>query len=478
MAIVGAGFSGLGMARQLQLAGIDDFVVLERGDEVGGTWRDNRYPGCACDVRSPLYSWSFEQNPDWSRRYAQAPEIQAYILDSVRRWGIRDRIRFGCEIVRSTWNEEAGEWTLEAADGRRFVAPFHVGAVGGLTDPRMPAVPGVDSFAGPSMHSARWDDGVDLRGKRVGVVGTGASAVQIVPSIVDEVASITVFQRTPAWVVPRADWAIPRWRRWARRWVPGIMQLSRAVEWATYESRYPAVFGPRPFLRRLVERLVRRHARTVVEDPATAEALTPSYTLGCKRVLVAQGWFEAFNRDHVTLVAAPLDSVSAIGVSAGGEEHELDVLIWCTGFRVDEPLGTAQIRGVGGRDLAEFWGGRPRAHLGMTVPGFPNSFLLMGPNTALGHNSVLLMAEAQIRYVLQAIRWARAAPGRTVDVKPEALDGFVAEVDERLGAQVWNTGCASWYLTEDGENFTIWPGTTAGYRWRVRRFDPGDHVGG
>jgi cation diffusion facilitator CzcD-associated flavoprotein CzcO len=468
--IVGAGFSGLGLARRLQLAGVDDVVILERADEIGGTWRDNTYPGCGCDVRSHLYSWSFELNPDWSRRYALQPEIQTYVLRCVERWGLRPRIRLGADVVRAAFDEGEGTWTVDCADGRSFRARFFVGALGALRDPRLPDVPGVDAFEGPSMHSARWDPSVELRGKRVAVIGTGASAIQIVPALAGVASHVAVVQRTPAWVVPRLDRPVPAWRRALYRRVPGAMRAARLLEYLRYEVRYPTVFGRRAPLRGVVEALVRAHVRREVADPALAAALTPTYELGCKRILVSDDFLSSFNRPDVELVQGAVDAVTPRGVRVAGVEHEADVLIWCTGFRVDDPLGDVDVVGRGGRRLADVWGRRPAAHLGMAVPGFPNAFLLLGPNTALGHNSVVVMIEAQIRWILGAMRWA--GEDRFVEAPPEALEAFLADVDRKLAGQVWATGCRSWYLNEDGQNFTIWPGSTLGYLWRTRRFRP------
>jgi cation diffusion facilitator CzcD-associated flavoprotein CzcO len=464
------------MARRLQQAGIDDFILIERGPDVGGAWRDNIYPGCACDVRSHLYSFSFALNPDWTRRYAPSGEIQAYILRCVEEWNLRPRIRFGANLARTSFDEESATWTLECTDGRRFVAPFQVNAVGGLKDAKFPGVPGLGSFEGPSMHSSQWKPDLDLRGKRVGVVGTGASAIQIVPEIAGVAKHVTVFQRTPAWVFPRGDRPIPMWRRKLYGVVPALLRVVRAIEWFTYESKYPMVFGPRPIARRAAEYLARRLVRRIVKDPATAQSLLPSYALGCKRALVSDYWYQAFNRDDVSLCAGPIDRIEPTGVRADGALHACDVLIWCTGFEVDRPLGETRVTGLGGRDLEEQWDGRPKAHLGITVPGFPNSFLLLGPNTGLGHNSVLLMAEPQMDYIVQAIQWVMADPSRRwVDVRTQALDTFIAEIDRKTGDQVWMTGCRSWYLNDAGENFVIWPGSTPAYRWRTRRFDPRLH---
>ncbi len=477
--VIGSGFSGLCAAIRLKQAGIDDLVVLERADAVGGTWRDNRYPGCACDVRSHLYSLSFAPNPGWTRRYAGWDEIRAYLERVTDAFGVRPHLRFGANVTRATWNEGAGAWTVEVEDGRRFRARFLVNALGALRDARVPDLPGQGSFTGRAIHSAAWPADVDLAGKRVGVVGSGASAIQVVPSIAEDAGHVHVFQRTPPWVVPRKDRAYSALERALFRSLPGFRQLVRAGIYLDHESRYPLAFGPRNPLNRATDMVVRRWVRDAVPDPALRARVMPDYAPGCKRILLSDDWYPALARDDVTLHGA-VASVRPTGVTtAAGDDIDLDLLVWCTGYRVDEPLGDLVVQGRVGRDLGAYWGNRPRAFLGMTVPGFPNAFLLLGPNTGLGHNSVVIMSEAQVDYVVQAIRHAMdQGPRAWIDVRPERLDAWIDWVDSRLGDMVWATGCASWYLNEDGQNFTVWPGTTLSYRWRVRRFEPTDFVRG
>lgn len=472
--VIGTGFAGLAMAHKLREDGVDDVILLERAQAIGGTWRDNSYPGCACDVPSRLYSFSFWPKPDWSHRYARQPEIRAYLEDFVDEHGLRERVRLGAEVAHADWDEAAREWTVGTTDGRRFVGRFLVAGVGGLKDPRFPDVPGRERFGGAQLHSARWDPTVDLVGKRVAVVGTGASAIQVVPSIAGRVDQLTVFQRSPAWVLPRMDAEISSLQKALLTVIPGLDLLLRFLTWLSMEARYFAVFRQDSPLRRLAMALVRRHVRQEVPDPELAARLTPAYELGCKRVLVSDDWYPAMRRDNVQLVTSAVTELTERGIrDASGQEHELDVIIWCTGFRVDEPLGNMEIRGRDGRDLAQTWAGRPQAWLGMTMAGFPNAFLLLGPNTALGHNSVVIMIEAQVRYIVQAVRYTQGlGEGRCLDVDADAVQRFVDEVDLTIDGQVWQSGCASWYLNERGENFTIWPGSTASYLWATRRFDP------
>jgi cation diffusion facilitator CzcD-associated flavoprotein CzcO len=474
--IIGSGFAGIAAAAKLREAGITDIVVLERAQSVGGTWRDNTYPGCACDIPSHLYSLSFALNPDWTYTYARQPEIRAYLEDTTTALQLRPHLRFGADIEQCRFDASTGRWTIEATDGRRWVARFLIAGVGGLRDPLIPALPGLGSFAGPSWHSARWDDSVDLRGKRVAVVGTGASAIQVVPAIAETAAEVHVFQRTPPWIVPRQDRAYTGLERSLFRAIPALMRALRAGIFWRNDLRYSLAFARDGRAARAIERLMRWGIRRAVSDPDLAERLTPTYSPGCKRILISSDWYPALQRDDVQVHDGGAQAIHPGGVeAASGEVVPVDVLLWCTGFRVDDPLGSLAVVGPNGQDLRAFWGDRPRAHLGMTAPGFPNAFLLLGPNTALGHNSVVAMIEAQVGYAVQAIRHAMSQGETTwLDVRPERLDAFIAEVDRTLDGQVWQSGCRSWYLNEAGENFTIWPGSAAAYARRMRHFDAGD----
>lgn len=472
VAIIGSGFAGLGMAIRLQEEGFDDFVILERGSDVGGTWRDNTYPGAACDIPSHLYSLSFAPKRDWTRAYSSQPEIWDYLRGLVDRFGLRDRIRFGTDVVRGEWDESDNVWHLTTADGARLTANVVVSGIGFLRDPAIPPFPGSEEFAGPQFHTCQWDHEVALTGRRVAVVGTGASAIQVAPAIADEVAHLTVFQRTAPWVVPSRDRAYSRWERALYRRVPGLAKANRALTYLQKEIRYPLVFADRRLPVAIAERYVRQWLDQQVPDPELRAAVTPDFRLGCKRVVISSDWYPTLQRDDVTLETTSIDRFTPSGVVlADGRTIDLDVVVYGTGFRANRPLGPMAVTGRHGRDLAEYWGPRPTAHLGVSVPGFPNMFLLLGPNTGLGHNSVVIMVEAEIEYVLQALRILRDEPGLALEVTEPAHDAFVAEVDRRHRGQAWSSGCRSWYLDDDGDNFAVWPGSTLEYRRRLRRFD-------
>jgi cation diffusion facilitator CzcD-associated flavoprotein CzcO len=475
VAIVGTGFSGLGMAITLQGAGIRDFVLLERGEAVGGTWRDNTYPGAACDVPSHLYSFSFELNPEWDHVFARQPEIRAYLEHCADRYALRDRIRLRTEVTSVRFCDTTARWHLHTRDGQEVVARYVVYAVGALKDPRWPAIPGRESFAGPSLHSARWDHDVDLADKRVGVVGTGASAIQVVPELAKLARHVTVFQRTPAWVRPRPDRPYSEGAKRVFRRFPAAMRAHRFMIYALLEARFPVMFGRDTPVTRLVEWQARRAIRRQIPDPARAAALTPDYRMGCKRVLVSSDWYPTLALPHVEVEATGIAEIEPRGVRlADGRTCELDALVYCTGFTVDRPVGDLRVYGRDGVALDERWGGHPRAYLGITVPGLPNSFLLLGPNTGLGHNSIILMIEAQVKYALQAIQYVEQRPDlATLEVDPAALERFVDEMNRKHAGYVWQSGCKSWYLDADGQNFTLWPGSTIEYIARTRRFDPG-----
>lgn len=465
VAIVGGGFSGLAAALELDEAGLTDWVILEGGDRIGGTWRDNHYPGAACDVPSPLYSLSRALNPDWSRRYAPQPEILAYLDDVVERFQLADRIRLGCLVSSASWSPDG--WTVETSRGT-VRARFLLLGVGALREPAWPKVPGLDTFRGPVVHSARWPEDLDLGGKRVGLLGTGASAIQIGPAVVDDVAHLHVFQRTPPWIRPRRDQAFGPRRRSLYRRVPGLPAVHRLATWGRLELYYHLFFGPLHRHTGWVDRWVGRRMRQEVPEPL-GERVVPDYRLGCKRVLLSDDWLPTLAREDVTLHAGA-DAITEHGVVVDGAEVPLDVLVCCTGFEVTDPLGSLQITGEGGRDLGASWGDRPHAYLGITVPHFPDLFTLLGPNTALGHSSVVIMIEAAARYAVQAIQHGlRVGP---TSVRADVTESFLHTVDAAHDSQVWMSGCRSWYNTGSGQNFTIWPGSTASYLRATRTFDP------
>jgi len=471
--IIGAGFSGLGAAVQLRKQGVRDILILERASEVGGTWRDNVYPGCACDVPSHLYSFSFQLNPDWRHHYARQDEIHDYLKAVRRDHGLDPLLRLKANVVRSEFDESAGEWTVHTADGRRFVGRFLVAGLGPLRTPRIPDVPGKARFRGDTMHSAEWRDSVELTGKRVGVVGSGASAIQVVPNIAEDADHVHVFQRSPPWVAPRFDRAYPDWLRGAFRTVPALMWGLRALIYLRQELYYFTAFSGPEWLRRSIRKAFTDHILWEMDCREAAEPLIPDYAPGCKRILSSSDWYPALRRHDVTLHPNGVAEVTETGVVLGnGEQVELDVLVWCTGYLVDQMLGHIEVVGPDGRDLRTVWGHRPQAHLGIGVPGFPNLFLLLGPNTGLGHNSVVIMIEAQLRYISRAIRHTLGrGPRAHVAPTQAALDAYVSELDAKHSALVWQSGCASWYLNEAGENFSLWPGSTLSYMLRTLRFD-------
>jgi len=475
VAIVGSGFGGLGAAIRLRQEGIDDFLVFERAGDLGGTWRDNSYPGCTCDVPSHLYSFSFAPNPGWSRSFSSQPEIWAYLHQCARRFGILPRLRLGHEVREAAWDDPRQRWRIETSGGT-WTADALVAAAGPLSEPSIPALPGLGSFECAAFHSARWDHDHDLTGRQVAVVGTGASAIQFVPEIQPQVGRLRVFQRTAPWVLPRRDRALSGAERRLFRAVPATQRLARsAIYWA--REGFTATFV-HPRLMRLPQRLALRHLRGAVADPELRARLTPDYTLGCKRVLLSNHYLPALTSQNVEVITSGIREVRPYGiVTDDGVEHPADTIIFGTGFHVTDPPFGDQVRGRDGRTLAEVWKGSPKAHLGVTVAGFPNLFLLLGPNTALGSTSVVLMIEAQVEYVLRALEFMRAAGVATVEPRPEAQQAFLAEVDARMRPTVWSAGgCASWYMDRTGRNSTLWPSFTWAYGRRTRRFDPDLHL--
>ena len=474
IAIIGSGFSGLGAAAQLRRAHFDDFVIFERASELGGTWRDNSYPGCACDVESHLYSFSFAPNPGWSRTFSRQPEILAYLQRCADTFGLRPHVRFQHELLTASWDEQQRVWQLQTSQGA-FTASILIGGMGALSEPAFPELRGLSRFQGKTFHSAQWDHAYDLTDRKVAVIGTGASAVQFVPEIQPKVKQLTLFQRTPAWVLPRLDRPISRLEQGLFSRLPPLRALVRAGIYARREA-FVLVFR-HPRVAHLVEPLAKRYLAATISDPALREKLTPNFRLGCKRVLVSSDYLPALARDNVQVVSRPIREVTARGiVTSDGVEHDFDAIIFGTGFHVtDMPFGE-RIRGRAGRTLNESWNGSPQAHLGTTVSGFPNLFLLLGPNTALGHTSVVLMIEAQIELVLRALEHMRARDLDCIETKPEAQARSVGEVDRDMEGTVWTAGgCNSWYLDRTGRNSTLWPSYTFSFMRRAR-FRPADYA--
>ncbi|HET6502992.1 MAG TPA: NAD(P)/FAD-dependent oxidoreductase [Amycolatopsis sp.] len=469
--IVGAGFSGLGLAALLDRAGIRSFRILEAADDVGGTWRENTYPGCACDIPAPLYSFSFAQKADWTRLFARQGEILAYLRGFARDRGLTGRIDFGAKVANARWRDGERDWELTTAGGRRFLARFLVTAVGPLHHPVRPALPGVAGFRGPVFHSAEWAHDVDLTGRRVVVIGTGASAVQFVPAIVDRVAELTVFQRTPPWILPKADRAFDARERRLLRWLPGYRQRLRRHLFQVHEHRAPGFVDGAAGMAATAE-YARRLLEKQVEDPELRARLTPDYAIGCKRLLISSDWYPALTRPHVRVRTGEIARVRPDGVvGADGVVSPAEVIIYGTGFDAHDNLTRLPVHGRDGLALTEVWRDGAQAYLGTTVSGFPNLFVLGGPNTGLGHNSQIFMIEAQARYVVACLRRMRRRGLTSIEVRPEAQRRFVAWVHARMAATVWQSGgCRSWYQRpRSALNTVLWPDTAVAFAERTRR---------
>jgi cation diffusion facilitator CzcD-associated flavoprotein CzcO len=474
VAIVGSGFSGLAMAARLKRSGRDDFVVLERAREVGGTWRENTYPGCRCDVPSHVYSLSFAPNPDWSSTFSAQPEIQAYLQRVAAEHGLLDHMRFGCELEQADWDPEAGRWRLTTSSGTLFARAL-VASAAPLHEPKLPEIAGLAEFEGTVFHSATWNHDHDLSGERVAVIGTGASAIQFVPQIQPRVSKLHLFQRTAPWVMPRRDRRMTRLERGLYRRVPALQQLMRSsIYWAREAFAIPMI---RVALAPLLRKVGEAHLRRAVPDPELRAQATPDYLPGCKRILVANDYLPSLAQPNVELVCEGIAEVrerSIVGVD--GSEREVDTIIFGTGFHVlDMPLAE-RIRDAEGRSLADHWQGSPQAHRGTTVTGFPNFFFLLGPNTGLGHNSVVFMAEAQVEYIAQALAHLHDERIESIDVRPEAQRRWNAEIQRKMKGTVWTEGgCQSWYIDADGLNTSLWPDFSFRFARALRRFDLGEY---
>jgi cation diffusion facilitator CzcD-associated flavoprotein CzcO len=471
--ILGAGMSGLCMAVQLRRAGILDFVVLEQQPGLGGTWWDNRYPGAHVDVPAPLYSFSFAPNPHWKQRFAAAPEIQAYMQRVAREHGVLPHVRFGQRVTDAAFDAEAGQWSIRTADGTLRRARFFVCSTGPLNQPRWPDIPGLAAFAGAKLHSARWDPAVPLAGRRVGVIGTGSTASQLIPPLAEATrggGALQVFQRTANWVLPRIDRPYNALDRTLAR-LPPYAAAVRAFWYRVLELGRHG-FDEGHWMRRSMVRSARAHLRRQVADAALRERLTPPYPFGCKRIIYSNDFYPALTEPHVELVTEGIERLTERGiVTADGRERALDVLVCATGFDTVHLLQSVRVQGLGGLTLAEAWRDGPEAWHGMAVAGFPNLFLMLGPNTATGHTSTLLFIEPEVRHAIECMQRVRREGRRWIAVRPEAMRAHNAALQARLAGSVW-TGCRSWYRSDSGKVIALFPGFTREYVRGLARIDP------
>jgi cation diffusion facilitator CzcD-associated flavoprotein CzcO len=472
--IVGAGFGGIGLAIGLREDGAD-VTVLEKQDGVGGTWRANTYPGAACDVPSHLYSFSFAPTADWSRVYAPQTEILAYLEQVVDDHDLRGCIRTEVEVVSARFDEPSCTWEVELSTNETLTCDVLVSATGQLSKPLIPSTPGLAAFPGPVLHSATWDHDALLDGVRVAVIGSGASAIQLLPPLAERASHLTLFQRTPPWVLSRLDRAFLPFERAAFRRIPGLRSVYRAGIWAWKEASWLAFLDGSP-ANALLRSMAEKRLRQMVVDPALREQLRPDFTPGCKRVLVSNDWYPALQRDDVTVLATGVERIEgSTVVGQDGSEVEVDAIVLGTGFRATDLLTPMQLTGRDGRDLHDAWSGGAEAFLGMSVHGFPNMFVLYGPNTNLSHNSIIHMLESQFAYVRDAVRRIVAGEADALDVRADVQARFNSTLDRRLDQLVWDSGCTSWYVTGEGRNTLNWPGLTSEYRLRTRRVRLDDH---
>jgi cation diffusion facilitator CzcD-associated flavoprotein CzcO len=469
IAIIGTGFAGLCMGIRLKRAGIDSFTIYEQADSIGGTWRDNVYPGAACDVQSHLYSFSFEPNPRWSRMYAEQQEIRDYLDHCADKYGIRSHIQFNSKVNAARFDQASSTWTLDLENGEQPQFDLVTTATGGLSRPSYPDIPGLQSFAGKLFHSARWDRDYAFEGKRVGVIGTGASSIQFVPQIAPQVKQLKLFQRTPPWIIPKEDRAIGDFEHALYRFLPPLQKLHRVFIYWMLELRVLG-FAINPKIMAMPQREAVSYIKASVRDPELQAKVTPDYVFGCKRVLISNDYYPALNRENVELVDTGIREVRPNGVLTNdGTFHELDALILGTGFQASESAAPFPIQGASGVDLNEHWKDGAEAYLGTAVAGFPNFFMIIGPNTGLGHSSLVFIIEAQVDHVMNAIAAMREQRASLIEVREDAQQRFNQRLHKALGRTVWSTGCVSWYRTRTGKNTTLWPGFTFSFRNLARR---------
>lgn len=472
IAILGAGFAGLGMAIRLRREGLSNFVIYEKAEEVGGTWRENTYPGVACDVPSHLYSFSFEPNPNWSQRFSPGAEIFDYLKHCARKYDLYRSIEFQKTVVKA--EHDGTRWRLEFADGSTTLADFVISGLGGLHAPNIPDIDGLGAFSGPVFHTAEWRDDVDLSNKRVAIVGSAASAVQVIPEIVDRVAHLDVYQRTPNWVMPRDSYAYPKWVQSLFAAAPLLARAYRGLYFSYLEWRFAAFKKQESAAKKYISNIFRKQLHAQVPDDALRARLTPDYEVGCKRILISDDYFPAIARDNVDLVTDGIAAITASGVRTKDDRvFDADVIILATGFKPFDILDSIEVVGPGGGTLRDAWQGGVAAHRTVMAPGFPNFFMLLGPNSALGHNSVILMVEAQVKYLTALINEAIAAgadgDAALIEPRREAAHAFDAQTQADLQDRVWAGRCGSWYVDKNGRNYTLYPHSVRHFIRQMRR---------
>lgn len=457
--ILGAGFAGICMGIQLQKAGIKDFIIVEKADDIGGTWRDNTYPGAACDVSSHLYSYSFEQNPNWNRMFSGQKEIYNYLKHCVAKYQLESYIHFNIEILGGNYNETTGKWTLQTNKEDRECR-FWVNAMGPLNRQNFPNIQGRTSFEGAAFHSSQWNHDFDLKDKKVAVVGTGASAIQIIPAIAAQVKELVVFQRSPAWVMPKPDREMSSIEKTLFRKLPFVQRLYRNSIYLLNELTALALVY-KPKWTKLIEKLATLHIKKYIKEEQLRKKLLPDYNIGCKRILLSNDYYPALKQDNVEVFTKGISEINAKGiVTADGKQKNFDAIVYCTGFTASEFPQHFKVTGKDKKELLKEWSNGPEAYLGSTVAGFPNMFFIIGPNTGLGHTSMIFMIESQVNYIIDAIKKVKAQDVMAMEVKEEVQERFNREIQDKLKGTVWSSGCSSWYLTSYGKNTTVWPGFT------------------
>lgn len=475
--VVGTGFAGIGMGIKLKENGFNNFTIIEKANEVGGTWRENTYPGAACDIKSHLYSFSFEPNPHWTREFSPQPEILKYLIDVTDKHNLREHIRFNWEMKKASFDDETSTWKVWNQNGEMLEANFVVLGTGPLHIPQIPDIKGMGTFKGPVFHSAKWDHSVDLKGKRIASIGTGASAIQFVPEIAPDAEKLYLFQRTAPWIIPKPDGDINDTMKAIFSDMPVTAQINRALIYAFNEMQVVGFVYSKQIMK-MLEKLANMYREKKVKDPELRAKLTPNYTIGCKRILLTNNYYDAVTRSNVDVIT---DGIKEVGenfiVTNDGKKLEVDVIICGTGFYVANSYQFMNVSGRNGVELNKLWKTTPEAYLGTTVSGFPNAFIMIGPNTGLGHNSMVFMIECQLSYIIDALNTMVEKGYKTMEVKQVIQDKFNEEIQKKLKNTVWNTGgCKSWYLTEDGKNATVWPDFTFRYKQKTKKINPSDFV--